>query len=98
MTNDGTVGLGTALEAGRSWVRFLMVSLEFFLDLSLWLHYDRGVDSASDKNEYQEYFLGGKGIWCLGLKILPPSCADYLQIWDPHPAGTLSVCPGIALH
>jgi len=22
-------------------------------------HYDPGVDSASNKNEYQEYFLGG---------------------------------------
>ena len=33
-------------------VRFPIVSLEFFID------YDRGVDSASNRNEYQEYFLG----------------------------------------
>jgi hypothetical protein len=27
---------------------------------SFWLHYGPGVDSASDINEYQEYFLGAK--------------------------------------
>ena len=30
-----------------------------------------GVDSASNRNEYQEYFLGVKGSWCVGLTILP---------------------------
>jgi hypothetical protein len=42
-------------------------------------HYDPGVDSASNRNEYQEYFLGGgKGGRCVGLTTLPPSCADCL--------------------
>jgi len=31
----GTVGSGTALQAGRSQVRFPMVSLEFFIDIIL---------------------------------------------------------------
>ena len=31
----GTVGLGTALQAGRPRVRFLMVSVEFFIDIIL---------------------------------------------------------------
>jgi hypothetical protein len=31
-----------------------MVSLEFFIDII------PGADSASDRNEYQEYFLGVK--------------------------------------
>jgi len=45
----------------------------------LWLefcyepHYGPGVDSASNSNEYQEYFRGGKGGWCIGLTTLPPS-------------------------
>jgi len=26
---------------------------------SFWPHYGPGVDSASNRNEYQEYFLGG---------------------------------------
>ena len=30
----GAVGWGTALQARRSWVRFLMVSLEFFIDIN----------------------------------------------------------------
>ena len=31
----GAVGWGTALQAGRSWVRFPMVSFEFFIDIIL---------------------------------------------------------------
>jgi hypothetical protein len=38
-----------------------MVSLEFFIDvILLWPHYDPGIDSTSNRNEYQEYFLGVK--------------------------------------
>jgi len=33
-------------------------------------HYDSGVDPASNRNEYQEYFLGGKGGRCVRLTIL----------------------------
>jgi len=54
-----------------------------------------GVDSASNRNEYQEYFLGGKGGWCIGLTTLPPSCANFLEIWEPQPSGTLRACPGL---
>ena len=39
-----------------------------------------GVDSASIRNEYQEYFLGGKSGRCVGLTTLPPSCAVCLEI------------------
>jgi hypothetical protein len=35
-----------------------MVSLEFFNDKILRLHYGPGVDLDSHRNEYQEYFLG----------------------------------------
>jgi hypothetical protein len=38
-----------------------------------------GVDSASNRNDYQGYFLGGKGGRCVGLTPLPPSCADCLE-------------------
>jgi hypothetical protein len=54
-----------------------------------------GVDSASKRNEYQEYLLGGKGGRCLGLTTLPPSCADSLEIWEPETPGTLRACPGL---
>ena len=45
------------LQIGRSLVRFQIVSLEFFIDISPRSHYDPGVDSASNRNEYQEHFL-----------------------------------------
>jgi hypothetical protein len=47
------------------------------------LHYGPVVDQAFNRNEYQEYFLRGKGGRCLGLTTLPPSCADCLEIWEP---------------
>jgi hypothetical protein len=85
----GTVCWGTALQAGRSRVRFPIVSLEFFIDTILpaalwpwsWL--------SSNRNEYQDYFMGGKGGRCVGLTTLPPSCAECLEIWEPQPLGTL---------
>jgi hypothetical protein len=64
-------------------------------------HYGPGVDSASNRNECQEYFLGGKDGRSVGLTNVPPSCADCLEIWKPQPPGTPSgpvqACNGIAL-
>ena len=47
-----------------------MVSLEeFFIDIkSFRSHYGPGVDSASNRNEYQEHFLGSKGGRCVRLR------------------------------
>jgi hypothetical protein len=64
-------------------------------DSQWWPHYVSGVDSASDRNEYREYFLGGKGGRCLGLTTLPPSFADFLEIWEPEAPGSLRACPGL---
>jgi len=58
-----------------------MVSLEFSIDISNW-------------NECQEYLLWGKGGRCVGLTNLSPSCADFLQVWEPQPPGNLRACPG----
>jgi hypothetical protein len=54
---SGAVGWGTVLQVGRSRIRIPMVSLEFFIDIDC----GPGVDSASKRNDYQEYFLGGGG-------------------------------------
>ena len=73
-----------------------MVSLEFFIDIIL---PGRNVNSASDRNEYQEYLLVGKGGRCLGL-TLPPSCADFLKCWSLNllePSWPVQACNGIAL-
>jgi hypothetical protein len=64
-----------------------MASLEFFIHIIL-----PGVVSVSNRNEYQEYFLGGKDSQCVRLKTLQPSCADCLEIREPQPAGNLRIC------
>jgi hypothetical protein len=61
-------------------------------------HYAPGVHSASNRNEYQEYFLGGGGGGRGGgLTTLPPSCAGCLEILELQRPGTLRICTGIAL-
>ena len=56
------------------------MSLEFFIDIkSFQSHYGPGIDSASNKNEYQEHFLGGKGDRCLRLTTLPPLCGIVMN-------------------
>jgi len=37
------------------------------------------VDSASNRNEYQEHFLGSKGGRCVRLTTLPASCAVVMK-------------------
>jgi len=54
-------GEGAVLQIGRLLVWTQLVSLEFFIDInSFRSHYGPGVDSAYNKNEYQEHFLGVK--------------------------------------
>jgi hypothetical protein len=35
---------------------------------------------------------GGKSGRYVGLTILPPSCVDCLEIWEPQPPGALRAC------
>ena len=55
------------------------------------------INSASNRIEYQEYFLGGKSGWCIGLTTLPPSSANCFEICVPQPPGALRACTWIAL-
>jgi len=68
----------------------------FSLTHSFRPHYGPGVATASNRNEYQEYFVGGKGGRYVGLTNLPHSCADCLEIWETQPPGTLRACPGLS--
>jgi hypothetical protein len=68
----------------------------FSLTYSFRPHYGAGVDSAFNKNEYQEYFLGGgKGGRCIVLTTLPFSYPNCPAFWEPQPPGTLRACPGL---
>ena len=63
---------------------------DFLLTWSFRPHYVRGVDSTYNRNEYQEYLLGGNGDRCLGLTTLRPSsdeCREKLGAlisWNPQ--------------
>jgi len=70
----------------------------FFNDIkSFRSHCGPGVESASNKNEYQMYFLEGKDGRCVRLTTLPPSCAVVTKSGNLNflePSGPLRACNG----
>ena len=62
-------------------------------------YYGPGVDSASNRNEYQVYFLRVKGGRCVRLTTLPPSYAVVMKCGNLNflePFGPLQACNGTA--
>ena len=49
--------------------------------------------TQTNRNEYQEYFLGGKRDRCVGL-TLSFLYADCLEIWERQPPGSFRAGPG----
>ena len=73
---------------------------KFSLTQSFRPHYGPGVDSASNRNEYQEHFLGVKSGRYVRLTTLPPSCAVFLKSGNLNllqHSGLVQACNGIAL-
>ena len=61
------VAWGITLQPWRSWVDSWQCHWNVSLTKSFQPHCCPGVDSVSDRNDDQEYFLGNKGGWYVGL-------------------------------
>jgi len=79
----------TVLQAGRSLVRFPMVSFEFFINIilpaTLCVRSTQPLTEMSIRNSSS----GSKGGWCVELTILPSPHVDCLKICKPQPPRTL---------
>jgi hypothetical protein len=96
----GAVGWGTALQARRSWIRFPMVSLEFFIDTIFPTALRPWVWLSSNRNEYQEYFLGVKAAGAYGWQpydLHVPTVLKSGSLNLLEPSGPAQACNGIAL-
>jgi hypothetical protein len=56
---------------------------------------------GSNRNVYQEYFLGGKGGWCIGPTTLTTFICQMSRNLGastiPEPSGLVQACNGITL-
>jgi len=89
-TASGAYGFGTALQAVSSRVRIPMLPLEFFI----------GIIPPSDRNEYQEYFLGVNAVGVYGwqpYRLRVPIVLKSGSLSPLKPSGLLQACNGIAL-
>ena len=99
-SRGSAVAWGTALQAGRSRVRFPMVSLNFFTNIIL-----PAALLPWGRLSLQQKWVPGifpvcKGGRCVRLTTLPPSCANCFEIGSLNllePLGPVQACNGIAL-
>ena len=88
-------------QIGRSLVRSPAGVNGFFIDTkSFRSRYGPEVDSASNRNEYQGYFLGVKSGRYVRLTTLPPSCAVVMKSGNLNfleHSGPVQACNGTVL-
>jgi hypothetical protein len=89
------LGCGTTLQVGRLRVRFPEYIIGFFIGISFRPHCGPGVDSAFNRNEYQEYFLGRQRRPVRRAGNLTTLRGNCFEIWAPQPSRTLRARPGL---
>jgi len=67
----------------------------FSLTKSFLPHYGPGIESASNRNEYQEYFLGVNAAGAWGRQPYHIHVPTVLKSGGPQTPGTIWVCPGL---
>jgi hypothetical protein len=92
------VGWVTMLQTGSSRVRFQMRSLDFQLTYPFQPHYGPGVDSASNRNEYQDCFwrYRASGSWgWQPRRHLWADCLEYIGTFtSQNPMGLHGLLQG----
>jgi hypothetical protein len=91
----GSLKLKITLQTGRSRFRFPMLSMDFFIGIILPAVLWPWGRLSLQQNCVPGIFPGGKSGRCVGLATLPPSCADFLKIWEPQHPGTLRAYQGL---
>jgi len=90
----------------RSWLRHCATSRKVAgsipedVNRSFFPHYVTGVDSASNRNEYQEYFLGVKTAGAEGWKLYNlhlPTVWKFGNLILLEPSGSVQACTEISL-
>ena len=90
--SGGAVTWGTALQAGRSRVRFPIFHWHNPSSRTVALGSTQPLIVMITRNI--SWGGGVKVGQCVELTTLPPSYADRLEIWERQPPGTLRACPG----
>jgi hypothetical protein len=80
---SGVLSRDTALQGGRSRVRFSIMSLEFFIDIIFRPHFGPGVTQCGTEVTKRNIPWGSR------TDNLTTFMCRLSEIWDPQPQGTL---------